>query len=383
MGDVIQELESQLARYPAERYPVQHATAQFHLGVALADVGDTSAAAQALECAESLFGRAGLARERAKALNALGAARRLLGDLRGAEHAFAEAAAAFARNDMRLEEGAALFNLGLVVRESEPAEAKDAFERAGRLLRRPREAAAAKRELGITLLGLGEVDLAMELLAEAASLSERAEDQAGRGAALNALGLADLAAGRAEDAVVAFRAAVASHPRSVRPQEFAMVKANLALAYERLGATARARLAARQALDAPDPPAPVVEEAESLLSRLGGSRDDLTVALVEEDEPEVTIREEVVRWAALEPRRRQEQAREWIETQLARPDLAAPWLGALLELTPPAMEAVIGSVLDALPLIPEGEHFREDVERAMARFHTPQLLRLRESFGWS
>src|SRR5919201_1389041 len=383
MSDVIQELESRLERYPVERYPIQHATAQFHLGVALADAGDPASAAHALECAKSLFGRAGLIPERGKALNALGAARRLLGDPKGAERAFSEAASAFARNEMPLEEGAALFNLGLVVREREPADARDAFERAGRLLRRPREVAAAKRELGVTLLALGEVDAATELLAEAASLAERAEDQAGRGAALNALGPAHLAADRAEEAVAAFRGAVASHPRSVRPQEFAMVKANLALAYERLGATARARLAARQALDAPDPPPPVIAEAESLLARLGGSRDDLTVALVEEDEPEVAIREEVVRWAALEQRRRQEQAREWIETQLARPDLAAPWLGALLELTPPAMEAVIGSVLDALPLIPEGEHFREDVERAMARFHTPQLLRLRESFEWS
>jgi tetratricopeptide (TPR) repeat protein len=383
MSDVIQELESRLERYPVERYPIQHATAQFHLGVALADAGDPASAAHALECAKSLFGRAGLIPERAKALNALGAARRLLGDPKGAERAFSEAASAFARNEMPLEEGAALFNLGLVVREREPADARDAFERAGRLLRRPREVAAAKRELGVTLLALGEVDAATELLAEAASLAERAEDQAGRGAALNALGLAHLAADRAEEAVAAFRGAVASHPRSVRPQEFAMVKANLALAYERLGATARARLAARQALDAPDPPPPVIAEAESLLARLGSGGGDLAVVLDEEEEPEVAIREEVVRWAALEPPRRQEQALEWIEAQLARPELAAPWLGALLELPPPAMEAVIASVLGALPLVPEAERFRENVERAMATFHTPQLLRLRESFEWS
>jgi hypothetical protein len=72
----------------------------------------------------------------------------------------------------------------------------------------------------------------------------------------------------------------------------------------------------------------------------------------------------------------------WVETQLARPELAEPWLAALLELPPPAMEDVIRSVLAALPgrTPAHAERFRLDVVAATARFHVPQLERLRATF---
>src|SRR5215210_3171250 len=46
--EAISELEAGLARYPVDRYPVQHATAQFHLGVAFANAGEVERAEAAL-----------------------------------------------------------------------------------------------------------------------------------------------------------------------------------------------------------------------------------------------------------------------------------------------------------------------------------------------
>lgn len=158
-----------------------------------------------------------------------------------------------------------------------------------------------------------------------------------------------------------------------------MAKANLALTYEQQGDAPRARLAARQARDAPDPPAAVTEQAERTLARLGPGRHDLA-AVLDAGSAETTLREEVVRWAERPEEEARGEAARWIETQLARPELAQPWLAALLELPPDAMAAVIRSVVAELP---EDPRFRAETERAMAAFHTPQLLRLQATFGWS
>ncbi len=53
--DAIRELEERLRRFPVERYPVQHATTQFHLGLVLAQEGELSAAEAALAKAAALF----------------------------------------------------------------------------------------------------------------------------------------------------------------------------------------------------------------------------------------------------------------------------------------------------------------------------------------
>ncbi len=46
---------SALRRIPVERYPVQHATTQFHLGLALAQEGELSVTEAALAKAAALF----------------------------------------------------------------------------------------------------------------------------------------------------------------------------------------------------------------------------------------------------------------------------------------------------------------------------------------
>ncbi|MBA2298136.1 MAG: hypothetical protein H0W14_08885, partial [Actinobacteria bacterium] len=46
--EAIQELEERLLRYDAARYPVQHATTRFHLGVVLADAGRVEEAIESL-----------------------------------------------------------------------------------------------------------------------------------------------------------------------------------------------------------------------------------------------------------------------------------------------------------------------------------------------
>src|SRR5215212_11475176 len=90
--EAIEELEERLARFPPERYPVQHATAQFHLGVALANAGRPAEAERALHVAARLFAPDRLPTEHAKATNALGAALRLAGRLDEAAAAFSRAA---------------------------------------------------------------------------------------------------------------------------------------------------------------------------------------------------------------------------------------------------------------------------------------------------
>jgi tetratricopeptide (TPR) repeat protein len=380
--DMIDELEERLARYPAARYPVQHATAQFHLGVALTNARQPGEGRRALERAVELFEQAAMPLEHAKALNALGAALREAGDAEAAARAFADAAEAFERAGSPLEEGAARFNLGLVRRDREALSgARELLDPAAA----PAQAAAAARELGVVLLEAGSADEAASALADAVALAEAAGDEAGRGAAANMLGLARLAAGRAAEAVEAFRLAAAANPRSVRPAEFAMAKANLALAYERAHDAPRARLAARQALGVPAAPTPVVRQAEEVVGRLGPVGEDLGLVLDAEPEERrpAVVREEVVRWSDAAPMQRTVDAALWIRAQRARPELAEPWLAALLELPSSAMEDVIRSTLEGLSRCASAEvaQFRADVVAAMARFHLPQLERLRVTFA--
>ncbi|MDP9401574.1 MAG: hypothetical protein M3P39_11665, partial [Actinomycetota bacterium] len=89
------ELEERLRRFPAQRYPVQHATAQFHLGVAHAQTGDLAGAELALATAARLFDPRALPAEHGKAMNALGAVLRLAGRAAEAMEVLARAAAAF------------------------------------------------------------------------------------------------------------------------------------------------------------------------------------------------------------------------------------------------------------------------------------------------
>ena len=380
MLDPITELQQRVARYDEERYPVQSATARYHLGVVLADTGRVEEALDSLTRAAQLFAPELLPVEHAKALVALGAARRLAGELGSAAAAFERAAELFAAAGLEQERGAALFNLGLVRRAGDPRAAAECFRLATGLLTGASRA-AVRRELGATLLELGELDEAISTLEEALELAERG-DAAGFGGAANALGLAHLAAGSPEAAIAAFRQAAGANPRSVRPAEFAMAKANLALGHERAGDLPRARLAARQAFGVAGAPAPVTAQAEALLARAGPPAGDLRQVLAEEpvERWEALVREEVVRLSDASEAERRAEASLWIDDSSV--ELEQAWLGALLELPPEAMELHVRSALTALherdPAVKE--RFRDDVSRASARFHVPQLLRLEETF---
>lgn len=380
------ELAARLARYPADRYPVQHATASFHLGAALTEAGRYADAERALAVAAGLFDPQRMPGERAKALNARGAALRAGGRPDAAAACFTEAAAVFAALGHPLEQGAAVYNLGLARRElgEDPVEE---FRRARALLdadRVPAHAGAAARELGAALLAAHRGAEAVPVLTDAVALAERAADPAGAGAAANTLGLVHLALGRVEDAVAAFRAAAGAHPRAVRPEGHAMAKANLALAHEQGGRAARARLAARQALGVPGAPGPVVAVAQGVLSRLGDGPGRLLDVLDDEpaDRRPALVREELLRWADARPADRAVEADALVTGVLARPaagpELVATWLGALLELPPTTTEGLATDAVAALRGRDPGEveRFRAWVARGCARFGLPQMERL-------
>jgi len=392
VSDAVSELRARVQRYPPERYPVQHATASFHLGVALLEAGRAADAIAPLRSSAELFEQR-LPVEHAKALNMLGAALRSTGAFAEAAETFTHAATLFAGSQRPVEEGAARYNLGLVRREvGDLSGAAECFGTALELFegaRLPGQAGAAARERGAALLASGDLDAAQMLLERAADHARSAEDSAGLGMTANVLGLARLAAGRADAAVEAFTEAIAANPRSLRAEGHAMAKANLALALERTGAAAAARLAARQAAGVTGAPPAVVEQAAGVLERLGNDADDLYVVLDSEpaDRWPGAIRAEALRALDAPEGERRRTASAWIDGQLARAavagDIAEAWLGVLLELPPPAMEAMLRATLLALgeEEPDRAERFRSVTSRAMARFYLPQWSRLAASFN--
>ena len=168
-----------------------------------------------------------------------------------------------------------------------------------------------------------------------------------------------------------------------------MAKANLALTFEQIDDAARARLAARQARDTPDAPEPARAQALAVLDRLGDEPGDLHTVLDHEPAPAwpAIVRDELTRWADLDPAERRAELDAWIDGQLAHggrgPDLAEAWLGMLIELPPAAMQEIIRSCVDALGRREEDvqERFRFQVARAMPRFPVPQFLRLGDMFN--
>jgi tetratricopeptide (TPR) repeat protein len=382
----IEALEERLRRYPAERYPIQHATACFHLGLALTTAGRLPEAAASLEQAAALFEQR-LLPEHAKSLNALGAVFRMQARHPEAANAFQRAADEFQLADLAREYGAAVYNLGLVQRDmGDVAAATETFRRAATIFEEKdgQARAAATRELGVTLLGEGKFEAAAEALTEAMALAERAGDQRGLGAATNTLGVALLAASRPQPAIEAFRRSAAANPRPVRAAEYAMAKANLALAYAEFNDPERAHLAAGQALAVAQASEAVRSQAADILRRLGANPAALLNVL--RDEPLEAwagiLREEFMRWCDLEAEELAHELAAWISGQVAdarEADLAEAWVGALLELRPEEMERIIRALLDVLarqaPTI--RDPFRAQLATAMARFHAPQWERLK------
>lgn len=387
------ELDARLARYPAPRYPAQHATAAFHLGATHLEHGRPTEALDALRTAFDLFARLGMRLEQSKALTMRGVALRDTGRADLAGECFERAAQIFAELSQQAEEAAARYNLGLVLQQLGDADAaRSALARAFELFLlagHPTQAGAAAREHGASLLTSGDVGSALPLLEKAAALAERNGDLPGLGLAANALGLAHLASDDAASALEAFWRAVGAFPRSMRPSEHAMVKANLALAYERAGNPARARLAARQALMA-SAELPVRLQAQQLLDRLrDGSRADLLTVLDAEpfERWPAIVRDEVLRCVEAGPAELSRALNDVVDSFLDRPgtsyDLAESLLAVVLELPPGPYGDLVTAIVRAAGARPDGdgERVRAVMASAMARFAIPQWQRLASSLN--
>lgn len=386
------ELHELLATHPADEAPLEHATARFHLGTSLISSGEIDEAQEHLTEAARVFQREGERSDEGKAVNMLGVALRDAGRTEQAAAAFATAAQIFDEEGDVAECGAALYNLGLAKRDTEDPEAAielfsaaaTIFEEAGVTA----QTSAARRELGTTLLGQGEHERAREVLAEAVAWGRTAGDLAALGYASTMLGLTYLAMDRCDEAIAALRDAVGAHPRNIRGEAYAVAKANLAVAYERGGDTPRARLSARQVLVLDDVPESAREVAQAVLDRRPGESGDLARVLVDEPRErwEGLVREEVIRWVETDEETRRAEVGAWMaavaEDREQTQDLLEAWFGAMLELPPESMDRLVASTVIALGQLPPevGERFPRDANRAMARFHTPQMMRLQSAF---
>lgn len=386
-------LRERLESFPPDRYPMQHATTAYHLGTVLAaDPERLAEAEEALVTSASLF-EPRVGPEAAKAVVALGAVLRARGRVDEAAEAFEQAAAEFAEHEQQDERGAALFNLGLARRDLQDLDGSaEAFEAARRLLSprsAPRQAAAAAREHGTTLFLAERGDEAAEVLEEACDLARKAGDQEGLGAATNVLGLVRLAEGDHDRSAEALETAVRCHPRRIRPGAYAMAKANLALAEDARGAAGRARLLARQARDNPEAEDPVREQADELLGQLGDAGEGGLIEVLEGEPPDgrqAVVRDEIGRWIDLPPERRRSAAAAFVGGVIERgapsADLLEALLRGMLEVPGDAMQQLATALIEATAAR-EGDdagEFRARAARAMARFHAPQFLRLKDTF---
>ena len=392
--DQIGALTLKLDQYSESRYPVQRATTLFHLGTALLQVDQSKEALQPLAEATRLFKSSGMALEQAKAANMHGVALRTAGQTEAAVEAFLAALQQFHLGGHAVEEAATSYNLGLAYRDENALDrSRQAFTHAAQLFvaagRFP-EASAAAREQASILLKRGEIQEATDLLTPAVEMALRAGDMAGGGAAANMLGLTHLAAGQNEAACTAFHDALGAHPRSVRPAENAMVRANLALALERCGDTARARLSAEHTLANPAADLPVRIQVKELLKRLPpATGSELFDVLEDTSKPEwvSVIREELHRWAGSSTRTRNSCVAVWVQGQLQRRDmadqLAAGLLGGLLELPPTSFQLLVESIVAVVASLDDvgAPRIRATVRSAMTRFAPPQWQRLAAAFN--
>ena len=387
-------LVGRLTRYPLDRYPVQHATTQFHLGSVLLQAGQVPSALRALQAAHAVFSGAGMRLETAKTAVMVGVALRESGRLEDAAETFRVAAEELRELDQPTEQAAATYDLGLVLQaDGDHAGAQQAWAAARELFLAagyPGQAAAAARDHGASLLSAGDAAGALPLLVEAASLAQRGGDDVGTAAAANVLGLTHLALGDGGSAVAVLRRALGFAPRTTRPADHAMVKANLSLALEQTGEPARARLAAAQALVVPGAAAPVRAQAAELLTRLGGPQpgDLASVLEVEErDQWPAVVREEVVRVLERGPAERRRLMLELVDVLLARPgtsyDLAEALLQVVLELPPRPYGQGLTALVEVCGALDEeqAERLRSVVGSAMSRFAIPQWQRLSASLN--
>lgn len=392
MTSDVEELQARLARYPAQRYPAQHATTQFRLGAVLLETGDVDRAVGSVTAAERIFSDLGMRVEQARSAMMLGAGLRAADRPGEALARFAAAAEIFADLGHQAEEAAAHHNRGLVLADTgDPDGACAAFATAARLFRvagEPVWAGTAEREHGGVLLRAGHPTEAVPLLRSAVADLGPAHP-GGAGAAANTLGLALVAAGEPAAAVDVLRQALGWHPRSVRPADHAMVKANLALSHEAAGAPAHARLAARHAGAVPEAAEPVRVLAGAVLDRLPAAHGSDLVAVLAVDPPArgaAWVREELLCWTDLAEPDAVALAAAWISGQAAGGAEGVRYaellLDGLLELPPATYERVVELLVRAAAEVGEAAaaSFQRVTGSAMARFPLPQWQRMEATF---
>lgn len=372
---------------------MQHATARYHLGTLLLQLDRLEEAETELRAAADLFASR-LPVEHAMAMNALGAALRAKGDYAGARHAFLDAAEAFERQEGReLEEGAAVLNVGLaLLGEGSVPEAIMAFERARELLD-PKEAgaqaAAAARELGGALLLADDPESACDVFEDAVRLARSASDHGTLAGAANGLGLARLRRDELPAAVEAFQEALAASPRSVRPEGYALVQANMALALEQVGDPTGARLAARHALGVAVIPPDAAAQCHEVVDRLGADDDVVLTVLdtVDADRWPALLRHEVALLVDLPEERRREEMARLVTGFAARPErldeIAVAWIGVIVELPPEQLQAVVEDMLVAAAQLDpdDADSVRSAMRAASFSLHAPQALRVEQVFA--
>ncbi len=363
LAELVDALRADVRRRDRDRYPIQHATAAFHLGTALISAGLLDEAITNLSDAAALFPVDRLPVEHAKATNMRGVARRDRGDWHAAAEDFGRAAALFAEAGHRLEEAAGWHNQGLALRDGgDLAGAAAAFEHALATFVEADlrdHAGMTARELGLTRYTDGDLDGAADALDRAMDLARRAGDREALGVAANTRGIVHLAAEEPGRALEMFEQAVGAHPRTVRPAEHAMARANLALAADRTGQPDHAVLAARQALAIPDAAPEVAALARDVLARLGDDPQVLVRVLeAEPSERHVGIlRAELTRIAALTDRGAHDRC--WVRALAADPERglawAEAWLEVVLEQPPEAFDASVRATVQAIGELDRGD----------------------------
>lgn len=388
MSTAADDLAARLGRYPPDRYPVQYATVQFHLGCQRLHGGQYGGATSALVAARDGFALAGMELEMAKATMMLGIALRARRDLVPAADCFRQAGSALERLAQPLEHAAAAYNLGLVLADLGDADgahhaweqARVRFESAGQ----PGRASAAARDHGASLLTTGQIQRALPLLTQAYTLAEQAGDSAAMGAAANALGLARLASGEPAAAVRVLRRGRGTFARSLWPAEHAMLTANLALALEAAGQLPWARLAARQAGANPAAAAPVRAQAQEILQRHPGDPAADLLGVLDSDPTSAAevLRDEVTRSLDLSAAERCGLIGAFLDGLLVRPgvayDLAESFIGVILELPPRSFNLLVDAIVAASAHrgAAEVDRMQAIMGSAMARFAMPQWQRL-------
>lgn len=388
MGDSsLAKLHRALTRFPPDRYPVKGASLHRQIAHELAAEGKLAEAELSLRTALDLY-RHDLPMERGETLNALGAVLRERGQPGEASGAFGEAiellegAAA-----SPAQVGAAYFNLGLVRREMGDTEAAEsAFRRAVSSFdagTHPAELGAALRELGALLLVEGREADALPYLQSSAEHAAAGGDRGGLGASANLIGLATLALGDGVAAIDAFAETASAHPFSLRPEAHAMAKANLALAYESIDDSHRARQLAHQTLSIGEAPPPVAEQASAILDRLGP---DYDLHLVLDTAPQETwpgvLRDEVRHWARSGAPLVGQRVSAWVSGIMDRGATAVEreeaMFAAILELPPEDFDTITTAITTSVAALSpdQATRYRAQAKRAAARFHLPQMQRL-------